>query len=118
VRAGAPCTRCRFFLRFIENQIACGSKHVRCAGRQGLLAGDSAYQSEERSEAEVRFQNRQLNILIGNSNHQVDDFVGGVTFQNPLINTLCEISFHRFWAPMHIAGLGYVFERWGGSHIR
>ena len=36
-------------------------------------------------------QNRQLIILISKREEQVDDVVGGVTFQNRLINTFCEM---------------------------
>ena len=38
-------------------------------------------------------QNRQLDILISDSKQYVDDFVGGLTFQNSSINTFCEMSF-------------------------
>ena len=38
-------------------------------------------------------QNRLFFGLIRNSKHQVDDFVEGVTFQNQLMDTFCEISF-------------------------
>jgi len=37
-------------------------------------------------------QSLHLNIFISNSEQQVDDFVGELTFQNSLTNTLCEIK--------------------------
>ena len=35
-------------------------------------------------------QNRQLLVLISNKKQQVDDFVKELTFQNHLVDTLCE----------------------------
>ena len=47
-------------------------------------------------------QNRQLNILIGNSKRSVDEFVGELTFKNSWLNTFCEIRLWcksvNFWA--------------------
>ena len=40
-------------------------------------------------------QNRQLNILITNSEHQVDGLGGRVTFSNELRNAFCEIRLVR-----------------------
>ena len=40
-------------------------------------------------------QHRQLNILVGNSRQYVDDFMGVLTFENHLINALCEIRMCR-----------------------
>ena len=36
-------------------------------------------------------QNRQLNISISNSEHQIDDFLGELSFCNSLVNTFCEV---------------------------
>ena len=38
-------------------------------------------------------QNRQVNIVVSNNKQQVDDFVGGLTFQDWLRKTFCEMSF-------------------------
>ena len=37
-------------------------------------------------------QHRQLDIFISNSERQVDDFVGELTFQDESINALCQIK--------------------------
>ena len=44
-------------------------------------------------------QNRQLNISISDSEQQVDDFVGKLTFKDQYIDTLCEIKAERGGAP-------------------
>ena len=40
---------------------------------------------------ESRLINRQLVGLTSNSKQQVDDFIEELTFQNHLINTLCQM---------------------------
>ena len=50
-------------------------------------------------------QNRQLNILISNSQQEVDDFVGELTFW--LINTFCEIRMRSHWPRLFITSFAF-----------